>query len=112
MTIEFTFPDGRAMTANQAWDYCGFLPSFLSVFDPRGAVEQIDSSYGHGGGWLDSVTPFKVATDRMAISYYPEDGPFRAVAKAKLRDEEIVLYEHAYVGVFQPDGSHRIARID
>jgi hypothetical protein len=42
----------------------------------------------------------------------PGDPPFLALAWALLRDELLVIYEHEYLGIIQPDGSFEIARVN
>lgn len=100
---------------------CGFLPEFLSALDPRGAVEQIDGNYAHGGGWND-FNGFTlhdwVPGESDASPYLTYPGEFgrvekyREVARATLRLETIILFEGDWTAVIQPDGSHRIARLD
>lgn len=87
----------------------GFLPDMLREDDPRPAREQLDSGYRHGGGW----DPFKghelLANNAIC---YPGDPPLYPVAETKLRDELILLYEHDWVAIIQPDRSFEICRMD
>jgi hypothetical protein len=43
---------------------------------------------------------------------YPGDPQNKLLFEAKLRDETIRVYEHAWVAIAQPDGSFEIARMD
>lgn len=90
----------------------GMLPMFLNDQNPNKAVDQLDKAYAHGGGWYD----FKGFTlieqgDYYALSY-PGDPPMRELARTKLRDETVVLFEASWVGVIQPDKTLRVARMD
>lgn len=87
----------------------GRLPSFLDIDDPRLAKEQLDSNYQHGGGWRN-FEGFKVIGD-MKIQY-PGDPAIPPIAITYLRDERIVMYPHAWVAIFQPDGNFEICRMD
>lgn len=95
----------------RALDLVGYIPQFLSEEDPRPAREQFNDAYRHGGGW----SPFgegKWKHKGNFLIQYPGDPMYVPVATAKLRDETIVVYPHAWVGIFQPDGSFEIARMD
>ena len=89
----------------------GYLPSFLDEGDPRPAKEQLDSGYRHGGGW-DPQPGFRLSMDSDNILFYPGDPPLRPLARAKLRNELIVIYEHSYVAIIQPDHSFEVCRMD
>jgi hypothetical protein len=94
------------------FDLVGLTPQFLSVNDERDAVTQLDSNYRHGGGWQD-FNGFTLDDDPIAPRLnYPSDPPTEAVAYWELRDERIILFDHAWVAVVQPDGSFRVARMD
>ncbi len=87
----------------------GFIPEFLNEDDPRPAKEQIDSNYGHGGGW--HPLPGWTMLPDGNISY-PGDPPCLLLAETKLRDETIRVYQYAWMAIIQPDGSFEIARLD
>lgn len=92
----------------------GLLPMFLTDENPAGAVEQIDSNYGHGGGWQD-FDGFKLTNHEEGESArleYPGDPALWPMASTKLRDETVILFECSWVAVVQPDGKFRVARID
>jgi hypothetical protein len=87
----------------------GFLPAMLSERNPAPAREQLHHGYAHGGGWH----PFrghKLLPDNRLT--YPGDPPLRPLAQTKLRDELIVLYEHAWVAIIQPDRTFEVCRMD
>lgn len=94
--------------------YCGMLPEFFSEHDPRPAHEQLDENYAHGGGF----NPFHGYTlhdvDKWGGSYlqYPADPPMREIARAKLRDEIIILFQGEWVAIVQPDGKFVVTRCD
>lgn len=88
-------------------DHLGYIPGFLDDADPRGAVEQINTSYI--SGWSD-FKGFKMLPNRDLK--YPGDPPTRLLAEAKLRDETLLFYDSAWMAVVQPDGSFRVARLD
>lgn len=87
----------------------GYIPTFLSEHDPLPAREQLDANYKHGGGW-NPMAGWKMGPE-YSIKY-PGDPWLYPVAKLQLRDEIILVYEHAWVVVLQPDGSFEIARMD
>lgn len=89
-------------------DHLGYIPSFLSVHDPRPAAEQIASNYV--AGW-NPFSGFTVNPKTKVLSY-PGDPPFGPVARTRLRDEELYFYPHSWFMVLQKDGSHEIARLD
>lgn len=94
-------------------EQAGFLPSFFSENDPRPAREQADTAYAHGGGWrpmkkwkLGAINegPYTLA--------YPGDDHVKELSRGKLRDETIVLFDHSWVAIIQPDGIFEVARMD
>ena len=90
-------------------DALGFIPQMVSASDSRGAQEQLDCGYRHGGGWM----PFKgFMLDPDYSLRFPGDPVMRPLAIAKLRDEVICVYESAWVAVIQPDMSFSVARMD
>lgn len=92
-----------------AVDLLGFIPEFLSEFDPRPAAEQFNTNYAHGGGW-HPLSGWKMNADGSIK--YPGDPALAPIASAKLRDEEIFVYPHAWVGIRQPNGDYEVARLD
>lgn len=90
----------------------GYLPQMLSAHDPRPAVEQLDSGYAHGGGWQPFYGFTLVTSGQLCALRYPGDPDTQEIARGKLRDELIVLFQFSWVAVIQPDGSYEIARMD
>ena len=91
------------------YEMLGLIPAFLSESNSLSAVEQLHKFYSHGGGW----NPFK-GFDMLPSGdmQYPGDPPTRLLAEAKLRDEIVRVYEHAWVAVLQPNGSFEVCRMD
>lgn len=90
-------------------DMLGLIPEFLSVDNPEPAAKQLGANYAHGGGW----NPFKgfiVNAETKALKY-PGDPAFGPIAKGILHEEEIYIYPHAWVMIWQKDGSHEICRM-
>lgn len=94
----------------RAEDYLGFIPLFLDEYNPAPAKEQFNHNYAHGGGW-SPINGFTFDPETLTITY-PGDPPHEAVAKAKLRDETIIVYPFAWVLILQPDGSYEVSRMD
>jgi hypothetical protein len=91
------------------FEMLGYIPSFLSVEDERPASKQIDSAYGHGGGWQ----PFKgFALMEDGNLKYPEDPPTRILFTSNLREEKLFFYEHQWFRIEQPDGTWEVCRLD
>ena len=89
---------------------CGLIPDMLRTADPRPAREQFDVAYAHGGGWLP-FQGFKFNATDQSIKY-PGDPSLLPLARGKLRDETILIYPHAWVGILQPNGDFEVARMD
>ncbi len=72
--------------------------------------EQFDKNYGFGGGWR----PFEgfVFDPVEKTITYPEDPKYYPMAIAKFRDQEIIMYEHAWVLILNADGSFEVSRMD
>jgi len=97
----------------------GAIPFFLRENDPRPAREQFAERYAHGGGWSPfegfalSVREAPEGTRQGAYAIqYPDDPPYFELARAKLREELILVFPHAWVAIVQPDGSFEISRMD
>jgi hypothetical protein len=91
------------------WDHIGMIPYWLSADDPRPAAEQLDGNYGHGGGWRP-FEGFRLLDDDSLK--YPGDPPLRPIAEMKLRRELILIYQHAWVAIIQPDRTFEACRMD
>ena len=92
------------------FDVVGLLDSAMDADNPAGAVEQLGASYRHGGGWHE-FKGFKLGAGGDSL-VYPGDPPMRAVAKAMLRNERIILFESSWVAVVQLGGTLNVARMD
>lgn len=110
--IDVTFSAAAIMhiarTGATPFDLVGFVFDGLSETNPAGAVEQLDRSYAHGGGWRP-LKGFSYANERLS---YAGDPDMMLIATVKLRDETIMLFESAWVCVLQLDGSIEVARMD
>jgi len=87
----------------------GFIPQFLNEGDTRPAKEQLDSNYGHGGGWSTFTGMTMLPNGNLS---YPGDPPYELLAETRLRDEVIRFYNYAWVAIIQPDGSFEVSRMD
>lgn len=85
----------------------GYLPPMLVESDPRPAREQFAERYVFGG-W----NPQPKFTMRGDLLCFPGDRPLEPLAETQLRQERIILYEHDWVAIVQPDGSFEAARLD
>jgi len=101
MTWELLHP---RMTA----EWLGYLPGFLRLDDPRSAKEQIHERYI--SGWHPFQGAMTLRPDDKLK--YPGDPLITPLARSQLRDERIVLYEHDWVAIIQPDRSFEVARLD
>lgn len=97
---------------DHAAELLGYIPGMLSEDDPRPAREQLHSGYIHGGGWqpFSGVVRFDPKTRRLLGQGSDPDLPLQAMAV--LRDEAILVYEHALVLILQRDGTYEVARMD
>lgn len=94
----------------KAHQLVGYIPDFVDDRNPASAAEQFNHNYNHGGGWR----PFQGFTfnpERLTIKY-PGDPALKAIARAKLREETILVFEDAWVLILQPDGTFEISRMD
>lgn len=90
-------------------DHIGMIPLWLSEHNLRPAKEQLGAAYGHGGGW-DPFQGFRLA-DNNSLTY-PGDPALKPIAEMHLRDETILMYEHSWVAIIQPDRSFEVCRMD
>lgn len=95
-------------------DRLGLLPWFFSLDDPRGAVEQLNDRYAHGGGFrpfdgfsLDDRDPDPF---HWKLSY-PGDPTFTPLAYVRFREETLVLFPYDWLLIHTPQ-YWQIARID
>lgn len=92
------------------FSHLGILPSFLSEHDLDDARTQLDKNYRHGGGFqpFEGHTPI----NNYRGLKFPGDPPVAALFRCKLREEWVYFYEHSWVLVLKPDGTHVVARLD
>lgn len=90
----------------------GIIPEWLSEQDPRPAREQLHSAYGHGGGWRPFEGFTMASKEDLYWLLYPGDPPTRSLAYCMLRNEIVIVYEHAWVAIRQKDGSFEVCRMD
>lgn len=91
--------------------HLGYIGAGLSEKNPKSAREQINDLYPYGG-WRCFINMAEVKHLGNNVYKYPGDPPQRPIARAKLRDETICVYDHEFWGIFQPDGSFELARLD
>jgi len=95
------------------FDALGLIPAFLNESDPRPAREQLDSNYGHGGGWTP-IPGFSMRPDGTMT--YPGDPPLPVLAETILhkdgKKEIIRFYHYSWVSITQTDGSFEVCRMD
>ena len=97
----------KMLSPKMTIEHLGFIPLWLDDGSPETAREQLHRNYVCG------FQPFAGFTLRHDNSlFYPDDPIMRPLAQAKLRDELIVFYPHAWVGIIQPDRSFVVARMD
>lgn len=87
----------------------GYLPEFLSEHDPDSAQAQLDKNYVFGG--FQPFEGFKFDPIQRTLNY-PGDPPMRAIGHCMLRDEQIILFEAAWVAIVQQNGDFVVARMD
>lgn len=91
------------------FEHLGLIPDMLNDGDPRPAKEQLHEGYRHGGGWHPFVGFELMADDSLQ---FPGDPPTRPIAEFKVGDERVILYEHAWVAIIQPDRTFEVCRMD
>lgn len=93
-------------------DMVGLIPMFLDEDDPRPAREQLNENYAHGGGWRP-IKGFTLNKDVGMGIQYPGDPVLMPVAVMRLRTEEIWVYRHSIVLIFDAaTGKYEVARMD
>lgn len=90
-------------------DHIGMIPFWLDESNPEPARNQLNENYGHGGGWRP-FNGFTLQPDNSIV--YPGDPAHKPIAEMRLREERILMYEHAWVAIIQPDRSFEICRMD
>jgi hypothetical protein len=90
-------------------DHLGLIPDMLCDQDPLPAREQLNRGYAHGGGWRP-MKKFILRSDDSLC--YPGDPSLRPLFKTMMRDELVLVYDHAWVAIVQPDRSFEVCRMD
>jgi len=91
----------------------GWIPGWLNINDPDPIWKQIDKRYKHGGGWHTSGSKEQTTLrERDNALLHPEDPPQLPLARAALRDEEILFYPYAFVVIKQKGGEWDLCRVD
>ena len=94
----------------RAEDFCGLIPHMLREADSRPAAEQFNERYAHGGGWRPMAGwSYDESTGEIS---YPGDPALSPIASIGLRDETIIIYQHAWVAIIQANGDLEVARMD
>ncbi|MCA2510527.1 MAG: hypothetical protein IM561_09105 [Microcystis sp. M60BS1] len=89
----------------------GIIPEFLDTYDKENsAAKQFDQKYSYGGGWRP-MDKWKYNPELNTIQY-PQDPPYKPKAHIRFRNENIYIYESAWVCIVQPDGSFEVSRMD
>lgn len=91
-------------------DVLGYLPDMFSDEDPTPVKEQIDRNYANGGGWRHA--PGWSFDHETQVIKFPGDPPLLPLARCKVRDETVLLYQYSWVVVVQPDGTFEICHMD
>ena len=99
----------RFLHPRATWDHVGSIPDMLSEHNPKSAKEQLHNGYPQGGGWIP-FEGFELRADNSIK--YPGDPPHKPIAELHLRNELILVYEHSWVAVIQPNRSFEICRMD
>jgi len=91
----------------------GYIPQLLNRYSPLPAIKQLNIRYGHWGGWR----PFEGFTlnneiEGEAFLEYAGDPPMREIGRGTLRKETIIVFDHAWVAVVQPNGDFEVSRMD
>lgn len=101
----------------------GIIPTFVSPYDNRSAIEQLNEGYTHGGGWIP-FEGFEIdqTEDGWFTLQYPDDpmyierGRLMLPARGETPDELIVIFPHAWVMVvtapFSEEAKTSICRMD
>lgn len=90
----------------------GLIPEFLDEHDPRTVQEQLDENYAHGGGW-NSFEGFTLGSGpgHYTLSY-PGDPVYREVSRAQFRNQTLVLFQYAWLGIIEDGKLLDVSRVD
>ena len=94
--------------------FVGDIPFFVQTTDGRKAQEQINERYSFGGGWRP-LKGWNMNPETKVITFVEEDGsdpPLNPIVVAKYKEQEIYVYQHAWVAIVEKDGTFEIGRMD
>jgi len=94
----------------ESFDLLGLIPEFIYGGDPSPVKEQIARNYAHGGGYK-SMDGWRFNPYTKTIKY-PGDAPLEPIASAKINNELVFVYRHAWVAIIQEDGAFAVTRMD
>lgn len=95
-----------------------FLRAIFQETDPAKAADQIHLRYAHGGGFhpMDGWTLHDgweaPGGTRLTYGSGQDATHAREMARATLRDETLVLLDHAFLAIIQKDGAFKVTRVD
>lgn len=101
----------------------GFIPSFVSRHEGT-LAERFNKAYSHGGGWSPFGQGEWQQSSEGVLQYgdpskfeplYPgdqPDPPMSPLVEARIGNEILRIYPHAWVSITQPDGSFEVMRMD
>ncbi len=93
----------------------GLLPQIFFEDDPCTVQEQANKRYAHGGGWM-SFKGFHLTNDTVNGTLglqYPGDPAMREITRTIFRDQTLVLFESAWIGIIEADGTlSDVSRMD
>ena len=96
-------------TRKSADHVVGDIPIFLNEDDGRCAREQFNERYAHGGGWR----PMRGwAMYENFYIQYEDESPLEPWAMMRLHNETILVYDHSWVAIIQPDQAFEVSRMD
>jgi hypothetical protein len=92
----------------------GLIPSFFDEADPRPAAEQLHANYIGGAHPLQNASLTQTAEPgRLGLSFGARSfRVFEEVARAQLRDEEIIVFETAWLAIRQIDGTFAVFNVN
>jgi hypothetical protein len=106
----------QLLRPNVTPEILGCIPDFLDLRDPRPAREQFNENYAHGGGW-HPMKGWQLLKDNSiyytgSLGESDNEPPYKPLAQTKFRNELIVIYDHAWVAIIQPDRTFEVSRMD
>jgi hypothetical protein len=79
------------------------------------AIEQANSGYLNTGGCPFEPTAVKFELDSSGEEYalrYENDPPLKELARTRIGEETVVVFEYAWVAIIQPDKTFVVSRCD